>query len=450
MRKFSKYVAAFVIVALLVSTCSMSAFAATNETVAVLRYTEDGETKYENYTSLNTALVDAASGDTVYVVGNAILATNGTVKTGVTLVVPTSENYEDDTTTGYANVSGNGTTGEAYRTLTIESGATLTVNGTLLVAGNQQSTQPRSGFLTGAYGAINLQGSIVVNGTLYARGEIYGNGTVTANNGGTVYQRFQIADWRSGTASRDSYQQYNVFPFNLYELGGISVTTVFENGSTLYGQAFIYASGTGETVTVYYIGDDGLLKFADENASADNITFTHNGDNTTINFNGDVATGDLKFSLRVLIFTYTISSAGLECPFGYHTDIVANDGASVTINSKLVFLPGCDVTVKEGATLTINSGMELNFFAAGTYKDTFYLGNAATWNVNDPAVLNVEDGATLNITGILSSSDRDLSNLKGPDFVPEGEMFTITEIIQNVGSTSITPETVDFYPCKLA
>ena len=447
MRKFSKYVAAFVIVALLVSTCSMSAFAATNETVAVLRYTEDGETKYENYTSLNTALVDAASGDTVYVVGDAILATNGTVKTGVTLVVPTSENYEDDTTTGYANVSGNGTTGEAYRTLTIESGATLTVNGTLLVAGNQQSTQPRTGFLTGDYGAINLEGNLIVNGTLYARGEISGTGTVTAYSGSTIYQRFQIADWRGGSASRTA-NELGVFPFSLYELGGISAKTVYMKGSELKGQSFIFAASRGFPGDINFLSndEDALMRFTGTSESTEeNIAIERNENGVSIaTVNADVATGDLSFSFTVEVFgiqiPIDISTIGRDCPFGYNLNVIVADGANVTINSKLKMLPGSTFTLSDGATLNISTGMAMNFYGEGTYKaEYFYHPYGTEWDFDATAKLVNEGTGIVTNNGTVGSTDLNFSNVSGYKAVGEDDTTNVLEYNQATSQAVSVP-----------
>ncbi len=435
------------IVAFAMMLCLASTALATSDAEVPAGKVAYNDFSEQYYDTLEEALESADSDETVVLVTDYTLKKSVEVKAGVRLLIPTSDAW-NDTETGANNVPNNGTTGSAYVTLTIPADYTLKVSGTLLVAGNQQSTQPRSGFLTGYYGAVNLEGSIEVEkgGTLYARGEIagIGNGTVTAVSGSTVYQRFQIADWRGGTASQSAYYA-GVFPFSLFELGGITANVVIENGATLYGQCYIYANSQENDVTVYYIGPNGLLQFT---STTGNVAFTHNGTDTTININSAVKTGNLTFTLSVFGIPYSISSSGLECPFGYHTNITVNSSGSVDINSKLKFLPGCDVTINEGGTVTINEGMEMNFFGKGTYKDTFYLGNAASWDVDDPATLHVN--GTLTISGVLSSSDETFSNLTGRTFTATGTTVNIKEAIQSVGSTAVTYETVPFYGCKEA
>ena len=460
MKKFIMNVISVIMaVALVLVPLSTTPAKAANDAAVVARFTYSGQV-YE-YDTLSQAIADASTvGNlTVYLVSNYTLPADLEIPSNVTVTIPTSADY-NDTVTGVNNVSGNGTSGSPNVTLTIPVGLTLDVKGTLLVAGNQQSTQPRSGFLTGSYGAIDLQGSIVVEtgGKLYARGEIMSTGettgTVTAKSGSSVYERFQIADWRGGTASQNAYEDDNIFPFSLFELGGITANSVFMNGSNLFGQAFIYAAGQGNDVTVFYLtaepgseGETSLLQFTDKTRTDDNITFTHAGDETTLTVNGHVATGDLTFTYQVIIFNYTISSRGLECPFGYHTNIVVANGGTVDVNSKLVFLPGCDVTLEGNGAINVPAGSEINFFGANTYKTDYYLGNAADWNVNAPATLTIGTSANVNVadTGILSSTDPTFGNFFGRKFSETGKTVIVKEAIQATGSTAYTVAEVTFY-----
>ncbi|MFR0795713.1 MAG: hypothetical protein ACLSHG_04685 [Oscillospiraceae bacterium] len=51
-------------------------------------------------------------------------------------------------------------------------------------------------------------------GSLYAWGFVVGSGSVTAESGGTVWEWFQIDDFRGGTAS--GAMGNGVFPFSQY------------------------------------------------------------------------------------------------------------------------------------------------------------------------------------------------------------------------------------------
>lgn len=391
------------------------------------------------YTTLEAAIADSLSGDVITLVADYTLAESVTIPAGVQLTIPTSSAM-NDTTTGN-NVSGAVQSGSAYVTLTVPADKTLTVNGTLLVAGNQQSTTRTSGCLTGNYGKIDLSGNLVVNndGYLYARGEVSGSGTVTANSGAEVYQPLKIYDWRGGNASLGAYG-VSVFPFNLYEFNSITATTVYHNGSALFGQAFIYAGSRGNATNVPLIGADGQLSF-DAATSVDegNITISHSNGIATAVVNGAVKTGDIAVSMSLLGFTFTINSDGLVCPLGYNMDIVIADGSSLRVSNLLKILPGCDITVEDGGSLTVDSGETLYLYGEGDYSNTY---NFRTWPTGDTApaaTLTVEEGGS--ISGSIASSDETFANVDG--YVSSGTTANVLEVTQS--NTSVTRVNVPFY-----
>ncbi len=405
--------------------------------------TSSGEVR--SYTSLSTAITAASlfGRPTIYLTGNYTLPGDLAIPALQTVVIPTSDAY-NDTETGVANVSGNGTTGEAHVTLTVPDGVNLEVNGTLLVAGNQQSTQPRTGFLTGAYGAINLEGNLIVNGTLYARGEISGTGTVTANKGGTVYQRFQIADWRGGTESQNAYTDsdgeeegdHRVFPFNLYDLGGITANQTYMNGSSLYGQAYVRASIFQFNINVPYFNtlddDEYLVKFTGDGGS---IHMSRDGDLTTITIDGAALTsGGLTFSS----YGYDFNSKGLECPFGYNTKVELVNGSVLNVQTLLKILPGCTMTVDETSTLDVTSAGAMYFYAEKTFSENYFFHPyGTTWDYDAAATLT--NSGTVTVEGILGSTDVNFSNITGTNLTAN-DTVTIYEYQQNVG-----PQEVEFH-----
>ena len=433
MKKFKKTCAVLLTVIMLISLLALSAFALNDDTVAILHRADGSETEY---TSINTALSRAVNGSTVYLVKCASLTASTSVKNGVTLVIPTSLNYTDDSNTeGGANAgNSNAPAGTPYSILTIPAGMELTIDGTLIVAGNQQGSWPRSGFLTGNYGAVNLLGTLTVNGTLYARGEIYGSGEVVAKNGSRVYERFEMADWRGGTASRAAYR-LEIFPFSLYNLGGISSKTTFEYGSFLTGQSFIYVLSSNLTVEIPYIRSTGSSNGYIVNTTVgSNIVFTTSNNVTTITVNGGtLETGDLSFSA----LGYSFDSSGLACPFGYKTNVVINNGSTLNVNTKLKIIPGCSITVNDGGTINIKSDGAMYFYTGSAYKSNF---NWANWSTTANATLT--NHGTVVVTGELGSSAQGLTNI--PGFTATGGTYTMTEYIQSSSST----DTVTFYLAK--
>lgn len=395
------------------------------------------------YEYLVDALDEAISGQTVIVVGDCELDDNATVKSGVTLVVPTSASY-NDTFTGN-NAGGAVKTGSAYVTLTVPENITLTVNGTMLVAGNQQSTNRNASCLTGDFGKVDVDGgSLVVNGTLYARGEVSGTGTVTANNGSTVYQMLQIRDWRGGTATMGAYGTNNVFPFNLYEISNITAKTSYMNGSTLKGQYFIVASGNGVPGSEIVIGTDGQMEFdvTPDTKPNDKVVFEYDANkNATVTVAGAIKTGHITVSMSVYGFNYTVSSANTVCPFGYNMDVVIANGGSLSISNQMKFLPGCDVTIENGGELAIEQGGEAYFYGAGGYDKTYnYLG----WPTAAPAgaaYLHVNEGGVVMNNGVLASTDATFANVDG--FTASETTAPVKEVTQNGSTVTLVP--VTFY-----
>ena len=430
-------------VALVLVPLSTTPAKAANDAEVVARFTYSGQV-YE-YDTLSQAIADASTvGNlTVYLVSNYTLPADLEIPSNVTVTIPTSADY-NDTNVGAANVDGIGTTASAYVTLTVPKGVTLDVKGTLLVAGNQQGSVPKTGFLTGSYGAIDLEGDIVVGGKLYARGEISGAGTVTANNGGSVYQRFEINDWRGGNASQGAYDE-KVFPFNLYSLKGISSKEVYNSGSALYGQAYITASifGTriGLNVEVPYVGnnEDDYLVFSSGNGSID---FVDDGDITTVSINNiSLRTSNLTFNYPFA----SISSENLIAPFGYNTNVALENGGELIVRTMLKFLPGCHFTVKEGSTLNISNNGAMYFYSEGVYQKA-WCDYSGEWGYENAAVLNVT-GGTVNNEGILASSSESFGNILGLGTITNGGDATVDEVTQS--GTSVTVVHVPFYKAVL-
>lgn len=431
-----KSITVLMAVALMLSLLCVSAFAVETEVVAV---NDAGDT----FTSLEAAIWDTydiyEQGTVTLVATNYTLTNNLSIPEGITLVIPTSASY-NDTLTGN-NISSSALAGNPYVTLTVPDGKTLEVNGTLLVAGNQQSSTKNAGCLTGNYGKIDVAGSLTVNGTLYARGEISGVGTVTANNGSTVYQLFQIKDWRGGTASLSAYNN-KVFPFNLYEFDSITARTVYMYGSTMKAHYYIYANNLDNEGDVVIIGNGGQLVFENTAAGIEsgNIVFTNADGVTNVEVNGAVKTGDIAVTVSQTIWGYTISytldSSTAVCPFGYNMNVVISNGASLAINNNMKILPGCNISVANGGALNIADGKAAYFYTVGEggYVASY---NCLGWNAANAATLTVETGGT--VTGTIASTDASFANVGG--FTAGTTTATVNEVTQSGTSVTLVPVT---------
>lgn len=437
-----KYIVLLLVVCMMLSMFTVSVSAETGD-VALINYDMGGTIVPITFPTLEIAISASVSGDKIYLIDDYTLSDSTvTIPAGVTVVIP-SNSALDDTITGN-NAQGSVANGNAYVTLSIPSTTTLTVNGTLLVAGNQQSTQPKSGCLTGDFGKIDLSGEIVVKngGNLYARGEISGSGTVTAESGSAVYQLFQIQDWRGGTAARNAYNA-DIFPFERYEVNNITTNAVYENGASLLGQYYIHAGLVDGSGTITIIGTNGLLRFVNSNATTDYVSTSYASDVLNIGIHGAIQTGNISVTIRLIFFNYTISSAGLILPFGYNMDVSVENGASLRITDDMKFIPGCDIIVKSGATLTVDEGVELYFYDADDYSNTFSFNG--TWNPSADATLTVQTGATVNYNtvgtdtyGKLASSDSTGNNLNGITWPANPDTTTVYEYANNTTATGVT------------
>lgn len=413
MKNIKKACIAIVMVVAMVSVLLIPAGAVNVEQDEIVAYGIFEGDVYD-FTSIDDAIETGKLFSTphIYVVGKANLSTSTDIPSDMTLVIATSEDYTKDTKDGN-NVNEVAPDPQgAFATLTIPSGVTLTVAGTLIVAGNQQGHRPQSGYLTGKYGAIDLQGNLDVTGTLYARGEIGGSGTVTVKSEGKVYQRFEIADWRGGTVALSAYTS-GVFPFSLYQLGGISAKTIYKKGSFLYGVAYIFASGSGHPQEVNILGnstsDKSLIYFSGDETETDSDVTMANG---TLTVNGTVATNNLSVTVNVeyhgIPISYPVSTSGKECPFGYNLNLAVSEKGSLTINNLIKFLPGCKVDVQSGGELTVGTGGGMYFYTADAYLADF---NGAGWTSDEDATLI--HGGTVTVNNIIANSSTDFINVQG-------------------------------------
>jgi hypothetical protein len=178
-----------------------------------------------------------------------ILATDGsisgtyTIPAGITLLIPF-----DDAGTLYTDAPAAIRTTPAskpFRTLTMSKGTSITVNGAIslggryFAAGGGQQGRP-----VGDYGYIKMadNSSITVKngGKLYAWGFISGSGSVLAESGATVYEFYQIADFRGGSAS--SNMRHKVFPFSQYFVQNIEVPLTLNAGANEQVYSGVYAN----------------------------------------------------------------------------------------------------------------------------------------------------------------------------------------------------------------
>lgn len=302
------------------------------------------------------------------------LATDGsisgtyTIPTGITLLIPF-----DAAGTLYTDAPAairTTPTSKPFRTLTMSEGSSITVNGAIslggryFAAGGSQQGRP-----VGDYGYIKMadNSSITVKngGKLYAWGFISGSGSVLAESGATVYEFYQIADFRGGSAS--SSMGHGVFPFSQYFVQNIEVPLTLNAGANEVVYSGVYAMSTTYTTSINFIGDTGMFKVESGSFTKD---YDEKTDRLVFTVNGEAALNTLSLKLAGM----SVDSANYVLPITNNITINIQSG-NVTINQDAALLAGVQVNIAEGAGLTVANGKNIYFYDSDEWNsDNFVWG----------------------------------------------------------------------------
>ena len=311
-----------------------------------------------------------------YAVGNGIsqvtllkdhtITGNYTIPQGITLLIPF-----DDAGTLYTDSPAAIRTQPAskpFRTLTMAAGSSITVNGAMSIGGRYFAAGGgQQGRPTGDHGYIKMASgsSITVKngGNLYAWGFISGDGSVTAESGATVYEFYQIADFRGGSAS---FRMVNkVFPFSQYFIQNIEVPLTLNAGATEKVFSGVYAMDTTNTTTINFIGSDGMFNIKSGSFTKD---YDENNDRLILMVNGEAELNTLALKLAGM----SVDSAEYVLPMTNNITINIDSG-SVTINQDTALLAGVEVNIAEGAGLTVASGKNVYVYDADEWNAESYV-----------------------------------------------------------------------------
>lgn len=339
-----------------------------------------GDVKYK---TLEVALSVAKSGETVILINNYKLDAQVTIPTKVMLLIPYSADYKVLTTSPHMVSTGN--TYEpiyAFKTLSLGENAAITVKsgGSICVAGQQQNggfmsnttTTGAAGCVTGGYGCLNMStgGSITLESgsNLYAWGYIVGQnmnqgnnttgvGTITAKSGSKVYDDFVIGDWRGGNATASlgkgkNASTYKVFPFSQYYLPNIEVPLTLEYGAENHAHANLFASNTGVTFDVPFIGTSS--SFFTMKSGSVKKWYDPTTDRLHFEMDGDLSLEGLSLSVAGV----DINSSDFVLPVTNNLDISIKKG-SLTVPDDMAVLPGAIIEIGKDATANIQKNVYL-------------------------------------------------------------------------------------------
>ena len=328
------------------------------------------ETGGQRFADLNEAVAYAQTNGQ----SKITLATNGsisgtyTIPTGITLLIPF-----DEAGTLYTDAPAAIRTtpkSKPFRTLTMSEGTSITVNGAIslggryFAAGGGQQGRP-----VGDYGYIKMadNSSITVKngGKLYAWGFISGSGSVLAESGATVYEFYQIADFRGGSAS--SNMGNKVFPFSQYFVQNIEVPLTLNAGTNEIVFSGVFAMKTTYTTAINFIGDTGMFKVESGSFTKD---YDEKTDRLVFTVNGEAALNTLSLTLAGM----DVDSASYVLPITNNITINIQSG-NATINQDAALLAGVEVNIAEGAGLTVANGKNIYFYDSDEWNsDNFVWG----------------------------------------------------------------------------
>ena len=329
------------------------------------------ETGGQRFADLNEAVAYAQTNGQ----SKITLATDGsisgtyTIPAGITLLIPF-----DAAGTLYTDASAAIRTtpaSKAFRTLTMSEGTSITVNGAIslggryFAAGGGQQGRP-----VGDYGYIKMadNSSITVKngGSLYAWGFISGSGSVLAESGATVYEFYQIADFRGGSAS--SNMGNKVFPFSQYFVQNIEVPLTLNAGANEKVYSGVYAMSTTYTTSINFIGNNGMFKVVSGSFTKD---YDEKTDRLILTVNGEAELNTLALKLAGM----SVNSASYVLPITNNISINIQSG-KVTINQDAALLAGVEVNIAEGADLTVASGKTIYVYDGDEWNsDNFVWGS---------------------------------------------------------------------------
>lgn len=362
-----------------------------------------------NYYTIEDALAEAKSGQTIFVLNDTAFATQEiagvlyndvkfkTVKPGVTLLLPFNENDTvghigagEDGSANYKATAALTGTAKLYKTLVIPEGIEVIVNGKLVVGAQTGKIDAgqRQNAVSGNYCEITLGGTITLNNaTLEVYGYIKGNGEIIANNT-TVIENLYLSGWMGGMQSAVRYigndkingatlalsgnlkiDNPTQFPFSQYELRSIQSRITINKGSMLQGYAKI-ATGKleqlGGLVKVPAQINEAILTFISSDASNassglfrlvgnnSKIIKSMNGDRVKFDLFGEIKDGYTSISILVIKKTVSMTSEKVFFPIDGRTDITLKNGATFTQSYLFKALPGATITVESGGIYNLN------------------------------------------------------------------------------------------------
>ena len=304
---------------------------------------------------------------------------NYTIPGKVTLLIPFDAAKTCYTSTPTAITST--PTAKPFRTLTMAADSSLTLaSGAAISIGGQYyaASGGASGKMVGPYGYIKMESGSAIDvqsgASLYAWGFISGSGSVTVERGGSVYEWYQILDFRGGSASSDMGNK--VFPFSQYAVQNVEVPLTLHAGASETAYTAVYAIRKINPTSIPFIGDKGMFKLV-----SGSLTKAYDGATDRIHYTID-GVAEVN-SLNLKLGSMSVSSSSYVLPFTNNMTVDLTSGSKLSINQTASLLPGVETTIAKGAELVVSSGKSIyiydrdewvaeDFVTGGKFKAVLY------------------------------------------------------------------------------
>ena len=382
------------------------------------------------FDDLNEASTFAKTADnkTVVLAHNGTLSAGSyTVDSGVTLLIPYNES--NTLCTGKPTQVKTYAKPTAYRTLTMAANAEITVNGAISLSGQQTGKYGQNGMPTGpiSFVKMNSGSKITVNSgaKLYAWGFITGSGAVEVMSGGTVYECFQVADFRGGDGTTQVVakdDECGVFPFTQYYVQNIEVPMTLHAGAVENGYFSAIISGMNQSSDVPFIGTSGtMFVIQDGYVVKDYLEGTGRMD---IKLNGDVSLSPMTLSTSgtfMGIGKITVASEKYALPITNHMNVTLESG-TVTLYQNIALLPGAKFYINEGSNFVLGSGNKIYVY---DYDEWTYTDDADTLCGHAGAAnkVYVQAAYVPGGDGVVGRTDDALVEVNGTIDVAAGEIY---------------------------
>ncbi len=287
-----------------------------------------------------------------------------TVKSGACLLVPFCEEDQGETQQLTPNRSYEAVSPEGYVSLSLPEGE-LAVEGKLIVNADRVSNSNQTSNVRGnAYATLTIgsgaQVTVKAGGVFESMGFTCGEGHVTAEDGATVYEPFSMPGWKGGTVSTGI--RGTVFPVNQYTASSLIAKTDFEAGATYSLRVAVTASNSAQNGLINFVGRENALMLL-QNGKISKYVDEKNG-RVHLDVFGDTVFGNVSIAVTV----GSASTSGLQVPLPGHFSLALKEGSMripATVGLKL--LPGATFSSEAGTSFTVENGGALYAYGEGNY-----------------------------------------------------------------------------------